>query len=160
MIKEIITKIDHMNLKPIYFIGLQTCMGLYNWLIILIIVDQYNLEILGKFLFVISFTFLAHMLGNFAADDYIVSKASLLKKNAKKILSHLVFISLFINLLVYIIFSLFFYFISPEYFDYYIILGLNNFFGFIILDESYYIGLNDPKKIFFFKVLTIILFFI
>ena len=158
MIKEIITKIDFMNLKPIYFIGLQTCMGLYNWLIILIIVDQYNLEILGKFLFVISFTHIAHMLGNFAADDYIVSKASLLKKNAKKILSHLVFISLFINLLVYIIFSLFFYFISPEYFNYYIILGLNNFFGFIILVESYYIGLNDPKKIFFFKVLTIILF--
>jgi O-antigen/teichoic acid export membrane protein len=158
MIKEIITKIDHMNLKPIYFIGLQTCMGLYNWLIILIVVDQYNLVILGKFLFVISFTFLAHMLGNFAADDYIVSKASLLKKNAKRILSHLVFISLFINLLVYIIFSLFFYLISPEYFDYYIILGLNNFFGFIILVESYYIGLNDPKKIFFLKILTIILF--
>ena len=84
MIKEIITKIDHMNLKPIYFIGLQTCMGLYNWLIILIIVDQYNLEILGKFLFVISFTFIAHMLGNFAADDYIVSKASLFALIASK----------------------------------------------------------------------------
>ena len=98
MIKEIITKMNLLNLKPIYFIGLQTCFGLFNWLFVLIIIDQYNLEILGKFLFIISFTYIAHMLGNFAADDYIVSKASLLKNNAKKILSHLVFISLLVNI--------------------------------------------------------------
>lgn len=158
MIKEIITKVNFMNLKPIYFIGLQTCFGLFNWLIILIIIDQYNLEILGKFLFIISFTYVAHMFGNFAADDYIVSKASLLKKNAKKILSHLVLISLFISILFYFIFSLFFYLTSPEYFNYYIVLGLNNFFGFFILVESYYIGLNDPKRVFFLKILTVIFY--
>ena len=153
-----IKKINIFNFKTIYFVGLQTVFGLFNWLIILVIINQYDLKILGKFMFILSFTYIAHMLGNFAAEDYIVSKASLLKKNSQKILLHLVIASLTINLILYFLFSTFFLVVSNEYFKYYLVLGLNNFIGFIILIESFFIGLNNPKKLFYIKISSIMLF--
>ena len=48
--------------------------------------------------------------------------------------------------------------VSNEYFKYYLVLGLNNFIGFIILIESFFIGLNNPKKLFYIKISSIMHF--
>ena len=137
---------------------IQTIQGLISWIIIFYLGKNYGLSNLGSYLLIVSIVSVFQMIGNFSSEDYIISKATLLKKNSKLLLLNIIFISIIFNLLIY--FLLLYLLLNNELLIFYSILGLNGIFGFNVLVENHFIGLRKVNKIFNIKFILSLIFII
>ena len=144
----------------LYSFILQQILGLQNWFAIIFIVYKFGYNYLGTFLFLNSLVSFIHIFSNYGAEEYLSVKTSLLKKNAKKILLNLIFFSISISCILYVLGLIIFKLYMENNLLFFIIIGLNSLYSFCLLIDVFVITTNKSKLFLISKIISVIIFFL